>query len=116
MCDGSTTKASISDAASAIVTTFGMIDMNLPMIPVISSIGTNAAIVVSTVHTTGHCTSCVPRIAARFGLMLPVIPYFEVELSASALLTGNQWPNGLVGDGYGLIYGVEIGMNLLIGP
>ena len=47
--------------------------MNCPMVPVMSSIGTKAATVVSTVHTTGQATSAVPAMAASLGLMPSVM-------------------------------------------
>ena len=53
MCDGRIIRASISEATNAATTTFGMIEKNSPMIPVISSSGKKAAQVVSTDEMTG---------------------------------------------------------------
>ncbi len=55
------------EAIRAKVTTLGMTDMNLPVLPATKSMGRKAAMVVTTVATTGPKTCCVPKTAASSG-------------------------------------------------
>ncbi len=55
------------EAIKAKVTTLGMTAMNLPVVPATKSMGRKAAMVVTTVATTGARTCCVPRTAASSG-------------------------------------------------
>ena len=61
---GSIQNASTNEISSAVVTTKGITNMNLPMIPGISISGMNAAAVVATEVNTGAHTSRTPSMAA----------------------------------------------------
>ncbi len=54
--EGRMTSASKRDAKRANVTTFGSTERNFPMVPLMSSMGTKAAMVVRMVATTGAIT------------------------------------------------------------
>ncbi|EWS62413.1 hypothetical protein Y695_04359 [Hydrogenophaga sp. T4] len=65
-CTGIIQNASISEMASASVTTKGITNMNLPMMPGSSMSGRKAAMVVATEATTGfHTSTMASRLAAR---------------------------------------------------
>ncbi len=57
-----------------------------------------------------------PLLQARAGLMLPVIPRLEIELSGSCQLTGEEIGDISLGGQGGLVYGAEVGITLLLGP
>ncbi len=57
-----------------------------------------------------------PLLQARAGLMLPVVPRLEIELSGCCQLTGEEFGDVSLGSEGGLVYGAEIGITLLVGP
>jgi hypothetical protein len=64
----------------------------------------------------GFAHQTQPLLQARVGLMLPVIPRLEVELSGCSQLTGEDFGDTSLGSEGGLIYGAEIGVTVLLGP
>ncbi len=57
-----------------------------------------------------------PLLQARAGLMLPVVPRLEIELSGCGQLTGEELGDFSLDQESGLVYGAEIGISLLLGP
>lgn len=64
----------------------------------------------------GFAHQTQPLLQARVGLMLPVIPRLEIELSGCSQLTGAEFADTSLGDEGGLVYGAEIGVTVLLGP
>jgi hypothetical protein len=64
----------------------------------------------------GFAHQTQPLLQARVGLMLPVVPRLEIELSGCSQLTGEEFGDASLGSEGGLVYGAEVGVTVLLGP